>query len=134
MKRRRSRSQPPRPGPAVKHGIEQVRDALPHTLGQHESQIEIAVFVQIHEPHTIVPLAVLEDRSRLRVVRVDGDDEISDVLGGDRMITGVAARQTDSVSSGRSARSSGVPSPRLSRRGLPRTGGPQHVSVRTAKP
>jgi dipeptidyl aminopeptidase/acylaminoacyl peptidase len=37
-------------------------------------------------------LNVLEDRGRLRVIRLSADDEVSDVLGGDRLITGVSTR------------------------------------------
>ncbi|NQV05249.1 S9 family peptidase [bacterium] len=42
-------------------------------------------------------LSVLEDRGRLRVVSVGSDGHVSDVLGGDRLITGVAPRQDGSA-------------------------------------
>ena len=42
-------------------------------------------------------LSVIEDRGRLRVIRVTGDGEVEDVLAGDRSITGLAARPDGSA-------------------------------------
>ena len=42
-------------------------------------------------------LTVIEDRGRLRVIRVSGEGEVEDVLGGDRAITGVAPRPDGSA-------------------------------------
>jgi len=42
-------------------------------------------------------LNVIEDRGRLRVIRVTGDGEVEDVLAGDRSVTGLAARPDGSA-------------------------------------
>jgi dipeptidyl aminopeptidase/acylaminoacyl peptidase len=42
-------------------------------------------------------LNVIEDRGRLRVIRVTGDGQVEDVLGGDRAITGLAPRPDGSA-------------------------------------
>lgn len=42
-------------------------------------------------------LSVIEDRGRNRVVRVDSDGMVDDVLGGDRVVTGLTARQDGSA-------------------------------------
>jgi dipeptidyl aminopeptidase/acylaminoacyl peptidase len=42
-------------------------------------------------------LSIVEDRGRMRVVEVDADGAVSDVLGGDRLVTGLTVRRDGSA-------------------------------------